>query len=275
MSVPLEEYVLAAALSEVAPSAQEATSAARVFEVQAIVSRTYAVANLGRHAADGFDVCDTTHCQLVDLSLSRRSRWSNVARTAVTATERRVLLAGYRPARVLYHADCGGFRASASDVWGGGGASYLLGGPDPLPAGKIHLAWRYVVDRERLREVLNTSTRTAVGNRLDTIDVQSRDPSGRARLVLLNGARAPLVRGEDFRAVVTTVLGLRAIRSSRFHVQRKGSTFVFEGQGFGHGVGLCQKGALARAAAGESAEKILTFYFPGAVVRRLSSSPVT
>jgi stage II sporulation protein D len=107
---------------------------------------------------------------------------------------------------------------------------------------------------------------TAVGNRLDTLDVQSRDSAGRARLVLLNGERAPLVRGEDLRAVLNQALGPRAIRSARFDVHRDGERFIFDGQGFGHGAGLCQTGALARAAAGQSFDAILAFYFPGTLL---------
>jgi len=80
--------------------------------------------------------------------------------------------------------------------------------------------------------------------------------------VLLNGARAPLVRGEDVRAAVAAALGARTVRSSRFEVRREGELFIFTGQGFGHGVGLCQTGALARAAAGQSVERILAFYYP-------------
>jgi stage II sporulation protein D len=110
---------------------------------------------------------------------------------------------------------------------------------------------------------LNSRPATSVGARLDTIDVQSRDSAGRARLVLLNGERAPLVRGEDLRAVLNDALGPRAIRSARFDVRRDGARFVFDGQGFGHGVGLCQTGAMARAASGQTVETILQFYFPG------------
>ena len=268
VALPLEEYVLASTLSEIAPPSQDTAGMTRAFEVQAIVARTYAAANLRRHTPEGFDLCDTTHCQLVDLERPRRSRWANIARAAVEATRGSALYHGDRPAQALFHADCGGYLAAAGEVWGGTPVPYLRGGPDPLPDGAAHLSWRFSIGREKLRVALNANERTAVGARLDTIDVQSRDASGRARLLLLNGARAPLVRGEDFRAAVAISLGPSAIRSARFEVRRAGNTFFFEGQGFGHGVGLCQRGALARAAAGEAAEKILAFYFPGTRLRK-------
>lgn len=258
----LQDYVLASVLSEVAPPAGDPEVMMRIYEVQAIVARTYAVANRRRHAAEGFDLCDTTHCQLVDLDRPSRSRWADVARAAVTSTRGRLLFYNGAPASALFHADCGGYLASAADVWGGPAVPYLTAEPDVLPGGRPHLAWTYTVALETLRRALNRSPRTAVGERLDTIDVQERDDSGRARLILVNGARAPLVRGEDFRAAVTAALGPRTIRSSRFEVRREAQTFVFTGQGFGHGVGLCQAGAAARAAAGQSVEEILEFYYP-------------
>jgi stage II sporulation protein D len=226
------------------------------------------VANRGRHAKEGFDLCDTTHCQLVDLERPRHSRWANIARAAVEATRGTAIFDGDRPASALFHADCGGHRAAASDVWGGSAGAYLSGGPDPLPSGERHLTWHFAIDREKLRAALNANPRTAVGSRLDTIDVQSRDRSGRARLVVLNGERAPLVRGEDFRASMSVALGPRAIRSSRFEVRRAGTTFIFDGEGFGHGVGLCQRGAVVRSVAGQSVKSILQFYFPGTTLKR-------
>ena len=262
VAMPIEEYVLASVLSEVAPPQAEPQLMKRVYEVQAIVARTYAAANRGRHGSEGFDLCDTTHCQLVDLERPRRSRWANLAREAVGTTGGRLLYYDNAPASALYHADCGGYRAAAADVWGGPAVPYLTSRPDPLPGGRTHLSWTYSVEREKLRAALNANPRTSVGSRLDTIDVESRDESGRARLVLLNGARAPVVRGEDFRAAVAAALGPRSIRSSRFEVRREGQLFIFTGQGFGHGVGLCQAGAAARVAAGESTEAILSFYYP-------------
>jgi len=267
LAMPLEEYVLASVLSEVAPPDGDLEVMKRVFEVQAIVARTYATASLGRHAAEGFDVCDTTHCQLVDLERPSRSRWANLARAAVAETRGKRLYYDNAPASTLYHADCGGHRASAAEVWGGPPVPYLVSGPDPLPGGRTHMAWTYSVEREKLRTALNANPRTAVGRRLDTIDVQKRDDSGRAKLVVLNGERAPLVRGEDLRTAVAAALGPRTVRSSRFEVERDGERFIFTGQGFGHGVGLCQAGAAARAAAGQSVEAILAFYYPHTTLR--------
>src|SRR5207344_896533 len=118
-SVPLDEYVLGAVLSEVTPVGESDATVARIYEVQAIVARTYALSQLGRHRQNGFDVCDTTHCQLYEPARIASSRFSDAARAAVARTTGRVLTFGGHIAEALFHADCGGSTTSADAVWGG------------------------------------------------------------------------------------------------------------------------------------------------------------
>src|SRR4249919_3244443 len=59
--VALEDYVVAAALSEVTPLGDSPDVVGRIYDVQSVVARTYAVAHIGRHRAEGFDFCDGTH----------------------------------------------------------------------------------------------------------------------------------------------------------------------------------------------------------------------
>lgn len=264
--LPLEEYVLAAVLSELSPASSDPGAVRRMFAVQAIVARTYAVAHLTRHIKEGFNLCDTTHCQLVNLQQPRSSRWARTARSAVQQTRGALVQHGGKPAQTYFHADCGGHRSAALDVWGGSSVAYLRGGPDPLPGGRAHAPWSVAIDVGRLRQALNAGPRTRVGNRLDSIVVQRRDAAGRAVVVVLNGERAPVVRGEELRAALTAAFGPGTLRSSLFEVRREQNSFVFAGRGFGHGVGLCQAGAMVRAAAGETPERILAFYFPGTLL---------
>jgi len=266
-SVPLEEYVLATALSEVSPVTEAPATTARIFEVQAIIARTYVVAHLRRHAQEGFDVCDTTHCQLYQPGRISTSRFADVARAAVEATRGVVLIYGNRPAEALFHADCGGHTASASDVWGGASVPYLVGENDAVPD-ETHRSWQSTLNADRVRDALAARTHTELGRRLREIRVSVRDDSGRAAAIDLQGDHAVTVRGESFRAALTREFGAEAIQSTRFDVTRSGANFVFSGRGYGHGVGLCQVGAAARARRGESVEEILAAYFPGASMRR-------
>jgi stage II sporulation protein D len=266
--VAFEDYVAAAALSEIHPDGNGEGTAERMFEVQTVIARTYAASNRGRHAKDGFDLCSTTHCQLYEPSRLRTSRWAAVAQAAVRRTAGEVLWFAERPARAVFHADCGGHTSSATAVWGGVAPAYLSGAADKGPAGNAHSDWTFETRASSLLAALNADPRTAVGPKLDRIEIAARDSSGRAEKILLRGTRTFLVRGEVFREVATRALGVKTLRSTLFNVKKSGDRFVFSGKGFGHGVGLCQAGALARLKAGESPEHVLEHYFPGTSLHR-------
>lgn len=262
-SVPIEEYVMATTLSEFAPPDGEPAIVERMLEIQAVIGRTYAVAHLGRHGRDGFDLCATTHCQLFQPSRLQTSRWAGLAAEAVRRTSGTVLWFGGAPANALFHADCGGHTSTATDVWGGAGSPYLVGSADDGPAGAVHSRWRYDAARTAVQRALNADPRTRVGTRLDGIQIVERDAAGRAEEIALHGTEDRIVRGEALRDVLTQAFGGRAIKSTWFDVRREGTAFVFEGRGFGHGVGLCQAGAFARIRAGARPPSILQRYFPG------------
>jgi stage II sporulation protein D len=264
--VPVEDYVQATTLSEFAPASADTSLVERMLEVQSIISRTFALTNRGRHGADGYDLCSSTHCQMYEPGRLKTSRWRGAAETALAKTRGAVLFFDSQPADVVFHADCGGHTAAAEDVLGGGGRRYLLARPDP-EAG--HVKWDYSMSVAQARAALNKDARTTVGQRLDSIQIETRDKSGRALTVRLRGTRDIQVSGEDLRRVLTQTFGERTIRSTLFEVRRTGDKLVFTGRGFGHGVGLCQAGALARLRKGESPEAVLQHYFPGVRLRRL------
>lgn len=261
--VPLEAYVGAAILSEFVPSAGDRAAITRMYEVQAIVSRTYAVAHLGRHAREGFDLCSTTHCQVYEPSRLRTSRWAGTARDAAARTAGTVLWFGRTPAATVYHADCGGHTSDASQVWDSTGSDYLRGVRDDGPAAGAHAAWEFRASLEAVRQALNAYTPTVVGGRLDVITVVERDAAGRMRRLRLGGQVERDVRGEDFRAAMTRAFGVRSVRSTRATVTVRAGAVLIAGTGFGHGVGLCQAGAFARVRAGASPRAVLARYYPG------------
>jgi stage II sporulation protein D len=265
--VPIEDYVQGVILSEFAPASGEVDAVRRMYEVQAVISRTYAAAHAGRHAAEGFDLCATTHCQLYEPARLRTSRWATAARQAAAATAGLVLWYGRAPASALFHSDCGGRTSDATSVWGGDALPYLASVVDDGPAAQVHASWSYEVDREALRRALNAHPPTAVGASLTAIEVVERDAAQRIRRIRLRGAREVVVRGEDVRTALTRAFGPRSVKSTRFEIRRRGDTFTLEGRGFGHGVGLCQTGAYAHARAGAQLRDILTRYYPGTRLR--------
>ena len=260
--VALDDYVLGAALSEATPVSESDRVAATVYEVQAIIARTYAVAQAGRHAAEGFDVCDRTHCQLYEPARIATSRFSAIARGAVTRTTGRILRFNSRPALTLFHSDCGGHTTTPADAWGGTALPYLPSRQDET--GGPHRTWQFAATTGEWVQLLASDARTNPGGRLSGLVVSQRDASGRAILVRIDGGRGRQVTGEMLRTVVAAQRGARAFMSTLFEIEPTPEGFLVTGRGFGHGVGLCQVGAIARARGGASVTAILAHYYPGA-----------
>ena len=270
VSLPIEEYVAGAVRAELSPTTVQSDAVGRILEVQAVVSRTYAVANLGRHRAEGFDLCDGTHCQLYRRPLRTEHDDDAVAR-AVAHTHGQLITFEGRPIQAVFHSSCGGSTAAAEDVWNGAAVSYLRPVPDWFCLHGHEAHWEFTTDEQQIRRALNADARTAMGGRLDRIDIVSRDAAGRAALIAVAGARTPMVRAEEFRAIMLRAFGPRSIQSTWFTVTRRGNQFQFTGVGSGHGVGLCQTGAALRARAGQTPAESLAHYFPGTHVELASA----
>jgi stage II sporulation protein D len=269
-TVAFEDYVAGTALSEIVPVNETAPVVDRVYDVQTIIARTYALAHLGRHRTEGFDLCDTTHCQVYEPGRLGTSRFAGDVRRAVGRTAGQVLEFGGRPIDALFSADCGGHSTIPAQVWGTAPVPYLRVSPDRAP-GLTHRSWAVRVSVDDLRTALNGDPRTSIGRTLRSVTPEALDSSGRVSSVVLVGDRRVAVRADDFRQIVNRVLGPRGILSTRFTLTREGSVYLVQGTGFGHGVGLCQVGAVARARQHATINAILANYFPGARVVRVDA----
>jgi len=278
VDVALEDYVAGTAVSEITPLGESADTVARIYDVQTIVARTYVLAHVARHRAEGFDVCDTTHCQVYEPARLASSRFAADARAAAARTAGQILTYGGAPGNpgnpidALFHADCGGHTASPEQVWGSAGFPYLRPEPDDVPSVK-HRTWALTLTRFDLMQALDADPRTAIGDRVKSVVLNDTDSSGRVTRVTIAGSAARVsLRSDDFRNAVNKRLGPRAMMSTRFTMSRSpnGADYVLNGTGFGHGVGLCQVGALARARRGANAPEILATYFPGSRIQTLS-----
>ena len=192
---------------------------------------------------------------------------------AVGRTRGLIITDGNGPIQALFHADCGGHTSSATDVWGGPAPGYLGGVRDSVCVTTPRDDWHLALDIDHLRRILNTTPDTAVGQHLDQIAVVSRDRAGRATRVGVTGEQHREIRGERLRAVVSGQLGPRAFRSTLFDVKQQDDRIVFSGHGFGHGVGLCQTGAIVHARQGDSVDSILAHYYPGTWLASIPQRP--
>ena len=271
--LPLDEYVRGGVLPEAALAELEPATALRVAQVQAILARTYALSNRQRHGDDGFDLCSTTHCQVYRPLRGWPEHLVRLSEEAVRSTSGTVVVYGGTPINAVFHADCGGHTSDAGTVWRGSNPTYLRGLPDPFCLRRRRTPWRFEVAVAALRRALNRDVHTAVGAYLDDVVVTERDAAGRAAQVTLVGQHTVVVRGEQLRGALALFDGTPSIRSARFTVRQSDGVVVFEGRGFGHGVGLCQTGAMVRARAGHSPHDILMHYYPGTTLASWHDAP--
>mgnify|MGYP005837215913 CR=1 FL=1 len=259
--VGLEDYVRA-----VVPNEMRSDWPAEALKCQAVVARTLAAARLGRHASQGFDLCDTTHCQVYRGSGFESAR----ASAAAAATAGQVLAFAGRPIEAFYCSTCGGISANTLGARPIRSVPYLRVRKDILHGATAckespHYSWRSRLDR--------SAVASALGGPVTSIRVASRDVSGRARLVVLRGCAAREMDASEFMNTVCRKLGWATIKSTMFSVACSGTFFTFTGHGLGHGIGLCQWGAKKRAESGWGYGRILQFYYPGARVQPLRNLP--
>ncbi len=231
-------------------------------EALAIAVRTFALANRGRHRADGFDVCDQTHCQVV-----RAATQATEAAAQVTAG--RVLIRNGVPASIYYTASCGGRTERPSAVWPGAEDPPFLPSRDD-DACQGAPAWTADLQAADLFRALRGAGFR--GERLIDVRVASRTGSGRVAQLAVVGLSPREISGQDLRVAVGRALGWQHIKSTAFDLRRQGDYFRFSGHGSGHGVGMCVIGSARLAEQGRTADDILARYYPGLSIGRLGST---
>jgi len=276
--VGMEAYLRGVVTVEMGPRPRNEMAA---LEAQAMVSRTYAMMNRGRFRADGYDISASVTDQAY-LGVDRESPEGN---DAVAGTTGLVVTYRGRLATVFFHSTCGYSTASPEEAFRSvQPVPYLQPVSDRRPGGgyycDISPRFRWTVEWEgkELHDILRRTLPTVLGVDESAVD-QIRDvytygtgPSRRVTelRVRVSSGEIP-VFGPDVRRVLETPEG-RPLGSSAIEVAVTGETTVenlrVSGAGWGHGVGLCQWGAIGRARAGQDSQTILATYFPGTQIER-------
>jgi stage II sporulation protein D len=257
--VPLEAYVAAVVPAEIgrAPAA--------ALEAQAVAARSYALARGERHLADGADLCDGTHCQ-VYRGLGATTAGS---RAAAAATEGLVLTQAGKVIAAPFHAVCGGRTARPVDVWDDEEIPDLPSVEDDACLSAPGATWSFSIPRS----AVPTLSGSLGFPEAHFFEVFGHDPSGRVSMVRFAapGGDLRVARGFEFRKAASEIWGWASVRSTDFTVEESRPAYVLSGRGTGHGAGMCQAGAIARAKRGESRAAILELYYRGANVVPLDS----
>jgi len=288
LALPLEEL-----LRGLVPSEMPAGSPPEALRAQAVTARSNVLAQIGtRHLDDPWSICSDVHCQ------AYRGEGAQVASTdaAVRATAGEALfaVADGRLVDGVYSAMCGGHGEDNDAVWGGTPSQSLRGRPDLGAAdaeawagglaseGRVaafladappawcarapgarpdRFRWERHIGPEKLDALLAPLGLGAVSD----LAVVVRGASGRALALRVKGDRGSATVHGELR--IRRLLG--DLPSAMFVLEPDLEGWVFRGGGWGHGVGMCQWGAIGRAAAGQDYRRILGAYFAGAEVARI------
>jgi stage II sporulation protein D len=253
-SMPMEEY-LAGVLAGETPNFKSDEA----LKAMAVAARTYAIHFGARHALDGFDFCDSTHCQNLRLQ-DVTPRLRKIA----DATAGEVLWYDGEPAATYFHANCGGTTEDGRYVLGNDEqhAPYLKQHSDTYCVRTNNNQWRSEVTKQELQRAL-AAEGVIVPGRLRSVAVLHRTPSGRVEFLIVTGSQSVTVPGLTLRLAVGRNIGWERLKSNWYEIRAEGDHMVFNGRGSGHGVGLCQVGAEVMGEEGRSYREILSFYYPG------------
>lgn len=274
-------------LAGIVPAEMYPDAPAAALEAQAIAARTELLQKIGRrNLTDPFLLCSTQQCQVYGGAGKEDPRTTK----AIEKTRGIVLLRdGGGLVDVRYSATCGGHGEHNDAIWGGAPDPSLRGRRDDLEGGTAKVTdiraflaedpkkfWCGRVDKARNRFrwtekvsvddlTLRVATEFPEIGRVKALFAKQRGVSGRIQVLAITGERGSVEVAGDLR--IRRLLG--GLKSTLFDVRRDGATFVFSGAGFGHGVGMCQLGAIGMAEAGKTHEQILAHYYRGTHLHRL------
>ncbi|MBN2274319.1 MAG: SpoIID/LytB domain-containing protein [Bacteroidales bacterium] len=235
----LEKYIAGTVETEGGPNAHP-----EFYKAQCILARTFAVKNFYRHGTEGYNLCDTEHCQ----AYKGKSRMNPEIQAAARATKGLVLMDRYNHlVNPLYHSNCGGMTSDAARVWGKP-LPYLQPVTDPFCRNSRNATWKAILSRS---EWINYLVSKGFNKRLLQQSDFTCNPAVREKYYRIGERQVELTE-------IRKDLGLK---STFFSITTEEGQVVLHGRGYGHGVGMCQEGAMEMAKKGYVYVDILHFYF--------------
>ena len=237
--VEIENYVAGVVESE---GGQKASI--EYYKTQAIICRTYALENLNRHINEGYDLCDNVHCQafkgksLTNLDIPEAT--ASTAGLVIVDSTLLLITAGF-------YSNCGGQTVNSEDVWSKP-KSYLRSITDTFCISQKNAFWEKRIPIVKWNQYL-VSNGFNLNDTLYSIYLYTQPK--RKTYYRINNDSIPLRKIRlDWN-----------LRSTFFNVTIDGDNLLFKGKGYGHGVGLCQEGAMNMSKLGYSYKDIIKYYY--------------
>jgi stage II sporulation protein D len=223
------------------------------YKVQSIICRTYILGHLRRHEIEDFNVCDKEHCQVY----KGKSMANPDIQKGSLQTKNIVLMDNnLNLITCAFHSNCGGETCNAEDVWNRPSFG-LKARRDTFCLKQRSSKWEKVISKNEWKKYVLKKN-----SKLDSLDL----PSSFSFIQL---------ERKIFYQVSTIKIPLKEVRldwgfkSTFFSVEEREDKLIFTGKGFGHGIGLCQEGAINMAKIGFSMNDILHYYYKDVTILEL------
>jgi len=215
---------------------------------QALLARTYLFRHTDRHLIDGYNLCDLTHCQAFNGITS-----DSLVLKAVSETKDQVILASDSTLIIsAFHSNCGGETSTSDNVWLSSHAN-LKKVNDPYCGKSPNARWKKTIPLAEWQSYLKRSGFSPAGNTAHSYN-------------FVQDTRQEEYQIGSFSIPFNRIRNDFNLKSSFFSVTRAGNLIIFSGRGYGHGVGLCQEGAMVMAARGFKSEEIIKFYYSDVII---------
>ena len=216
------------------------------YKVQSILARTYAMSIAGRHITEGHDLCDQVHCQ----AFYGRTKDTSILNSVSATRELLVVDKDFNLIHAVFHSNSGGQTANAEDVWGKY-TNYLRSVKDSFSLHMPNYQWTRKMASEDWLEYLRIKFKIQTEDSLTKLSVLNFRQQERKTFIDVNGKKIPL---KNIRMDLN-------LKSTYFELKTENDTVVFTGRGYGHGIGMCQEGAMQMAKLGYKYDQIIKFYY--------------
>ena len=224
------------------------------FKTQAIIARTYMYKYFDKHSSDKYNVCDNTHCQAYN------GFSPDTLLNKATQETRGLVILDKDSSLIIsaFHSNCGGETSSSEDVWLSG-QPYLKSVVDPYCLRSRNATWRksYPLD-----DWISYIRKSGYTGKVENPSVFNFKQESRFTDYKTGSLTIPL----------RTIRADLNLRSTFFSVNAKGDSIILNGRGYGHGVGLCQEGAMEMATRGFTYKQIIDFYYFGVIISDIKNA---
>jgi stage II sporulation protein D len=267
--VDLEEYLKGVVPCEIGGLSEKQYEAAKA---QAVAARTYALAHLNQYAELGFDLYATVQDQVYRGVVCERE----MTNKAIESTAGEVLFYRNEPIEAKYHSTCGGRTADFNDAWSGNPPAYLRSVRCRYCEKSPYYEWnKEMLKKEFYAHIRNRLRRINInfdkGELIKSFKLSRNRRSKRVREIVIvtnrDEYKIPMYR-------IRTLLGRPGdpgglLKSNYFNIKTRRDNVIIEGRGFGHGVGMCQYGAIEMANRGKNYRQILYHYYRGTRIKKI------